>query len=156
MKVGGRGGCECGLLTDLTLFSLSLSLWFSGRRRTGCRGSSRRLWSSWYASLSAPLSTPWPRAAPSAGSRRSARGARRSEGQLAVTGSHQLHRSSHSCPPNPHLSSPLPLPPPLADTPLLSQAKYQPPSGFSLFIVATCLCSTWTSIDSLFRRLCVW
>ncbi|XP_022601627.1 vacuole membrane protein 1 isoform X2 [Seriola dumerili] len=55
-------------------------------RRTGCRGSLRRLWSSWYASLSAPLSTLWPRAMPSASSRRSTRRTRRSEGQLCDHG----------------------------------------------------------------------
>lgn len=74
-----KGVCLYRLLTELPLLFLSVVL---GRRRAGCRGSLRRLWSSWYVSLSAPLSTPWLRATPSASSRRSTRRARRSEGRV--------------------------------------------------------------------------
>lgn len=55
-----------------------------GRRRAGCHGSLRELWSSWYASLSAPLSTPWLRAALSAGSRRDTQRRRQSEDRSEV------------------------------------------------------------------------
>lgn len=94
--VGWRGGerregVARSLLTEL-LSSLSVLSVVPGRRRAGCHGSLRRLWSSWYASLSAPLSTRWPRATPSASSRRSTRRARRSEGQLAFTANHQLRK----------------------------------------------------------------
>lgn len=132
----------------IKLFSLSFSLSLSvlsvvpGRRRTGCRGSLRRLWSSWYASLSAPLSTPWPRATPSTSSRRNTRRAKRNEGKPALTASRQLQKL-------PPLFSSL-LRSLLADTPPLSEAEYQPPSGFSLDIVATCCCGARTSIYLLF------
>lgn len=86
----GGGGLQ---LTDRALLSLSL---VPGRRRTGCRGSLRRLWSSWYASLSAPLSTPLPRATPSAVSGRSARGARWSEVKPAIN-FRSFHRSFPHC-----------------------------------------------------------
>lgn len=86
---GGEGGRPGG--TD------PASLCFlcgSGRRRAGCHGSLRRLWSSWYASLSAPLSTRWPRATPNASSRRSSQQAKWTEGRPAVTSKHQEPRRS--------------------------------------------------------------
>lgn len=101
--------------TDQTLLSLSVVSVVPGRRRTGCHGSLRRLWSSWYASSSAPLSTPWPRATPSASSRRSTQRARRSEGRLAITVNHptanpplQKPQCSSMLPPllSPHFCAP--------------------------------------------------
>lgn len=39
------------------------------------------------------------------------------------------------------------------DTPPLPPDKYQPPSGFFLVVVATCLCRTWTCIYLLLKAL---
>lgn len=80
-------------LSDRAPLSSVLSV-VPGRRRAGCRGSLRRLWSSWYASLSAPLSTPWLRATPSANGRRSIRRARRSEGRLEIKSVHHLQAAT--------------------------------------------------------------
>ena len=107
---GGGGGGGPQLTDRAPLLSLSVLSVVPGRRRAGCRGSLRRLWSSWYASLSAPLSTPWPKVTPSASSRRSTRRARRSEGQLAITANHQLQkpRCFSKLPTTPFLISALP------------------------------------------------
>lgn len=73
-------------LTVLLSFSLSFSV-VPGRRRAGCHGPLRGLWSSWYASLSAPLSAPWLRAALSGRGRENAYRRRRQGEDRRETGS---------------------------------------------------------------------
>lgn len=69
-KLQHQEGCDGGFCrADQARHSLSV---VPGRRRAGCHGSLRGLWSSWYASLSAPLSATWLGAALSAYSRRNA------------------------------------------------------------------------------------
>lgn len=96
---GGRRRGGGPQLTDRAPLLSPLSVLLAvvpGRRRAGCRGSLRRLWSSWYASLSAPLSTPWPRATASARRRSTKRSD--SDHTVAAAAAAAQHQKLHQLP----------------------------------------------------------